>query len=69
MYQYFSVRVFLNSRYFVSSAVWLLRLLGTNRLIVDAIRSDATDVAEEINYLTAISDKNRSEMSTINPKF
>ena len=30
-------------------------IIGTNRLIVDAIRSDATNVAEETQYLTAIS--------------
>lgn len=34
----------------------LLRLLGTKRLIVQATRPDATDVAEEIKYLAAISD-------------
>ena len=69
MYQYFSVRVFKNTRCFICSAVWLLQLLGTKRLIAEAILSEATDVADEIKYLVAISDNTGVKMSTIYPKF
>ena len=48
VYQYLSLRNFQNGRCFICSVVWLLRLLDTDKLILEAIRSDDSGVAEEL---------------------